>query len=231
MKFKSALVTQASGSIGGMTAAHNKGGLYLRGRSIPTNPATAAQVAVRGFLRDLTSAWQEVLTAAQRDAWATYADNVLIPDALGEPRNIGAIDHYVRSNVPRLQAGLDRVDDGPTVFDLGSFTDPDLFAFAGDPSNLSVFFADGDAWVQETGSAMLVYTSRQQAPSINFFKGPYRFAGAINGDGSMPPTSPGGVTPPFGYALDNKAFVQIRVTRNDGRLSGVFRASTIISTI
>lgn len=226
MKFKSALVTQASGSVGGMTAAHNKGGLYLRARATPTNPATAQQIAVRNFLATLTTAWQETLTAAQREAWATYAENVLIPDRLGEPRNIGGIGHYVRSNVPRLQAGLTRVDDGPTIFDQATFTTPTLNA--GDDESLTVNFTDTDAWVDETGAAMLVYASRQQALSINFFKGPYRFVDSIDGDDTTPPTTPASPTSPFGLDTGNKQFYQVRVTRADGRLSPIVRTSALI---
>ena len=40
MLFKSAAFTQASGSVGGLTFAHNRGGMYTRARSIPVNPKT-----------------------------------------------------------------------------------------------------------------------------------------------------------------------------------------------
>jgi len=152
MKFKSAIVTQASGSIGGLTAAHNKGGMYLRSRATPVNPQTAAQVAIRNAMSQLTTAWQETLTAAQRDAWRTYAENVLLPDKLGEPRNIGGIGMYIRSNVPRLQAGLARVDDGPVVFDQRTFTAPTVVLSEGGTNDLQVTSNAGDDWVAETGA-------------------------------------------------------------------------------
>ncbi|KKM06452.1 hypothetical protein LCGC14_1743870, partial [marine sediment metagenome] len=47
MLFKSGLITQGSGSIGGLTASHNRGGMYFRARTIPTNPATSFQTVVR----------------------------------------------------------------------------------------------------------------------------------------------------------------------------------------
>jgi hypothetical protein len=229
MLIKSSLLTQASGSVGGLTAAHNQGGIYLRGRTIPVNPASAQQVAVRNFLSQLTTAWGSALTAAQRAAWQTYADNVPMANRLGDMRPIGAIAHYVRSNVPRLQAGLARVDDAPTVFDLGSFGTVTLTGTADDPYALSVDFDDTDDWMNETGSAMLVYASREKAPTINFHKGPYRYAGAIEGDDSSPPSSPAAIDSQFAGTADNVAFGYVLVTRADGRLSPVSRFRCVLA--
>ena len=74
---------QLSGSVGGVVAAHNKGGQYLRNRSIPTNPNSAAQIAVRGAFSDGAIAWSG-LTAAQRSAWEAYAVETPVVNRLGE---------------------------------------------------------------------------------------------------------------------------------------------------
>lgn len=229
MKIKSALVTQVSGSVGGLTGSHNQGGMYFRARSVPINPSTAQQLSVRNALTVLTSAWNNTLTTAQRAAWETYNQNVPILDRLGEPRFIGAIAHYIRSNVPRIQAGFARVDDAPTVFNLGDFTEPSAAGNAGTPYDVDVTFTDSDAWANEDDAAMLVYLSREQNPGINFFKGPYQFAGSIDGNGTTPPTSPATITSPFNGATDNAVFGQVRVTRADGRLSGTFRFRDILA--
>lgn len=227
MKFKPLLGDQLSGSLAGITASHNRGGVYFRQRAIPVNPATPQQVAVRGFMVTLTTAWVQTLTQAQRDAWDLYALQVLLPDALGDPRNVGGIGMYVRSNVPRLQAGLPRVDPGPTVFALPTFTDPAIASITA-PDALSLTFSDADGWANLDDSAMLVYGSRPQNESINFFKGPYRFAGAILGLTAGPPTSPAAIVMPFVLTAGQKAFVQARVTLADGRLSGTFRGEDIV---
>lgn len=229
MKIKSAILTQASGSVGGLTASHNRGGMYFRSRAIPVNPATAAQVAIRNAMSVLATAWQETLTAAQREAWTTYAENVLLPDSLGEPRNVGGVGMYVRSNVPRIQVGLPRVDDGPTTFDQGTFTLPTPTVTAGSPATLSLVFDNTDAWANEDDAALLVYGSREQAASINFFKGPYRFGGMVEGDGTTAPTSPATPALPFAGTAGNAMFLQVRVTRADGRLSPISRFRTVIA--
>lgn len=229
MKFKSALVTQASGSVGGMTASHNKGGMYLRARATPVNPSSSAQVAIRNYMSQLTTRWQETLTQANRDAWTTYAGNVLLPDRLGESRNVGGLGMFIRGNVPRLQAGLPIVDAGPTTFDLGTFTDPVPTITAGSPATSSLVITNTDDWANEDDAAMLIYASREQSPSINFFKGPYRFGDTIDGDSVTPPTSPATPTLPFAGTAGNTMFLQVRVTRADGRLSPVSRFRSVIA--
>jgi hypothetical protein len=223
MKFKPLIGDQMSGSMGGVVASHNRGGTYFRQRAIPTNPGSIYQSAVRGFLSQLTSLWYTTLTAAQRTAWEAYAENVPFLDRLGEPRNIGGLGAYVSSNVPRLQAALPRVDDGPVIYNRGDFTAPAIASITA-PSALSLTFETGDDWVGEDDAALLVYCSPGKNASINYYKGPYRFADTVLGDSVSPPSSPAAITIPFVLAADQKGFIQVRVSRADGRLSSPFRA-------
>jgi len=226
MKFKSQVITEASGSVGGQTFSHNRGGMYIRARAVPVNPGSVYQQAVRNYVAQLTSLWLNTLTAAQRNLWDQYAEAVPLPDRLGEPRNAGGLGQYVRSNVPRLQAGLTRVDVGPTVFNLGAFTNPTIASITA-PTALSLAFDNTDAWASEVGAAMLVYGSRTMNPSINYFKGPYRYADQIAG-AATPPTSPAAITLPFTQVAGLVCFVRVRVTRADGRLSSSFRLSDTV---
>jgi hypothetical protein len=227
MKCRPLLADAMSGSVGGLVASHNRGGTYFRQRATPVNPGSTYQDLVRQILAQLTSLWQTVLTQDQRDAWDAYAANVTLPDRLGDQRNVGGIAQYVRSNVPRLQAGLTRVDDGPTVYNLGDFTLPTIASITA-PTALSLGFTTGDDWVSEDGAAMLVFGSRGQNASINYFKGPYRFAGSIDGDSGTPPTSPAAITLPFVLTAGQKGFIKYAVTRADGRLSTSFRDFDIV---
>jgi len=227
MKFKSELVTQASGSIGGVTASRNRGGMYLRARSVPTNPGTSFQAVLRAYMASLTAAWNDTLTPVQRAKWDAYAEAVPLPDSLGEPRNVGGIGMYVRSNVPRLQAALARVDEAPTTYNLGDFSAPSFGAISAAAGTAALAFTEEDVWCDEDGSAMLVAISRPQNPGINYFKGPYRYAGLIAGSVATPPTTPASLTLPFAVAEGQKVFGQIRVTRADGRLTQPFRLNAL----
>lgn len=217
MKFKSALVTQASGSVGGATFAHNQGGLYVRGRGIPTNPNSDQQQAVRANMTTLSTAWVNTLTNAQRTAWKTYSTNVKLVGPLGDARSVPAISMYNRSNGPRLQASLARVDAAPTVFDLGTFTPP-TFTNTAASQLVTVTTTGSDAWTTGTANALLVYLSRPQNQSIVYFKGPYRLAGKITGTATGGVTG-GVVTAPFAVTAGQKVFYKTSVTFSDGRLT------------
>lgn len=227
MKFKPLLGTDLSGSVGGIVASHNRGGAYFRNRAIPVNPNTSFQQVVRGLMSSLSSLWLNLLTQIQRDAWDLYAENVLIPDTLGEPRNVGGLGMYVRSNLPRIQAVLARVDDAPSIFNLGDYTAPTITSITAATSIMLLAFDDTDAWANEDAAALNVYTSRPQNPSVNFFKGPYRFAGQVLGDAITPPTSPASITIAFPSVAGQKVFTRVNVTRSDGRLGSDFRDASI----
>lgn len=223
-------VATASGSIGGTTFSRNRGGPYIRTRAVPVNPGTTYQQTVRALVAELTSRWLNTLTAAQRAAWDTYAENVELPNPLGDPRNVGGLAMYVRSNVSRLQASATsypRVDSGPTVFNLGEFSFPDLGNASEAAQTASLVFNNADDWANEDGAGMIVYGSRAMNASVNYFKGPYRYCHKIDGDSVTPPTSPATITWPFPFLEGQKVYAAVRVTRADGRLSSQFRDVTL----
>jgi len=214
MKFKSHIVTQASGSVGGTTYASNQGGLYMRARSTPTNPNTGFQATVRTFFRTIMNAWTNTLTSAQRSAWDTYAKNTPIVNSLGDSKPIGANAMFLRTNSVVLQAGLTLVTAAPTTYDLGSFTAP-TFTVAASSSSATAAFTTTDSW-HASGGALLVYASRPQNPSINYFKGPFRLAKVILGTATSPQT----FTLPFVAGGTNSCvFMKVSALQPDGRLS------------
>lgn len=223
MKFKSQVYTQVSGSIGGITYSHNAGGMYTRGRAIPVNPATPGQVAVRNAVGNLTSAWSNVLSAANRTAWNAYAFAVPLTDKLGDSRAVSGINMYVRSNTVRMQAGLASVAAGPVINTLAELTAPTVSGVAS-TGVISVAYTNTDAWAIAAGGALLIYTSRPQSVGVTFFDGPYQYTGRINGAGT-PPTSPGTVTSPFVLTAGQRVFVRIVATNADGRSSSAWRGS------
>jgi hypothetical protein len=221
MLFKPVLGTDLSGKLGGIVASHGPGGAYFRAASIPTNPNTPQQQAVRNAVSSLTSTWVTGLTQAQRDAWDVYGDNVKITNRIGEQVNISGLAHYVRSNVARIQAGQARVDDGPTTFDLGGHALVTISGFS-EVTQLGSFSFNTsgitDPWANEAGGFMFVYLSRPQNPGINFFRGPYRFSVNIVGD-PAPPVSPLFIPVPFAFVEGQRLFGRAVASTADGRYS------------
>lgn len=219
MKFKSPVYSQASGSIAGLTYSHNRGGMYARARSTPTNPNTDFQVRVKAAMAQVSSHWVQELTSVEREAWDVYAAQVPLPDSLGELRNIGGIGHFNRTNVMRVQNGLAIIEAAPLIFDLGSFTPLSIDTVSGGvPGTVDLTFANTDDWAGAAAGKLFVNISRPQNPTINFFKGPFRSAGFLSG-AATPPTSPETFSSDFAYDTGQRMFIQYRIQQGDGRTS------------
>lgn len=220
-------VLEVRGSIGGQTFSRNTYGNYIRSRTKPVNPQSTRQSEVRAILSQLMQSWANTLTETQRAAWNVYANNVPRLNKLGEAIKLTGINHYLRSNAPVLLAGLTRVDDAPTTFTLPG-EDP-LFDITADATaqEIDVTFDDTRDWLDEDGGFMQVAVGAPQNASVNFFDGPWRIAGTIEGDSVAAPTSPATISVPYPIAADQKIFVKARIGRADGRLSDFFRETTI----
>ncbi len=219
MLWQSQIFSKLSGVIGGTVASHNRGGQYLRARVTPVNPNTPLQQAVRTIFANLAAAWQG-LTDLQRAAWDDYGANVPVVNRIGETINLTGFNHYLRSNVPREQVGLARVDDGPTTFSLPALGIQTFTAIAGAGLLIaSTVHSDTDAWVSEDGAALLINFSQQKAPTINFYKGPFNSQLPLLGDSAFPPTSPFASITTIPATAGNIVFGHYRLTRADGRLS------------
>ena len=233
MLFKTTIAGEPSGSIGGLTFSHNKGGQYIRARVVPTDPATVFQQINRAAVTLLANRWVNILTPAQRAAWDVYAANVPRPNALGDFRLISGLAHYTRSNVPRIQIDpvgtvFAIVDAAPTVFNVGDYGTVSAAA-TGPATTANLTFTVSDAWVSEDSAGMLTWWSRPQSLGKTFFKGPYRVGGPIPGDSALPPTSPQSLTLPFLIPTGTQLFGRVNVTRADGRLSDPTRIVAVVS--
>lgn len=228
MLFKSEHITQASGSIGGVTYAHNASGLYRRARAIPVNPNTGFQVQVRAAVTTLVTRWNDVLTAAQRNAWNAYAANVPVINNLGSSILISGQNWYIACNTPRIQAltkvaaTIAIIDAAPVIFDRGDFTTPTFTMTVA--TGLSTAFTNTDAWAGAVEGGLLIYQGRPQNPSRSFFKGPWRLVGFVEGS-VAPPTSPNAIGTAtlalqgFVVSTGQRQWMAYAVTRADGRLS------------
>lgn len=220
-------MTAASGSTGGLVASRNKGGNYFRGRTIPTNPNTDLQQAQRSALGSLANQWGSVLTEEQRESWITYAKNVARTNTLGDAIKLSGTQMYIRSNTPRIQAGLAVVQNAPTDFNIGET--PIISEFTVTVLDGLVLNAAVPTGTLVTDQALL-FLGIPQGAGRSFFRGPYRFAGTDA-------LTTGGVinfaldfdSLPFTYALAQKVFARITVSLTDGRYSGESQAVAVVA--
>lgn len=232
MLFRSGLVTDASGSLGGITASRNQSGLYLRSRVVPVNPNSPAQNLMRSIIAILTSAWTNELTQSERDGWETYAEQVPLIGRFGIGRVVSGQNQYVRSNAPRLMmadATITRVDIPPLTFDKSGLTQPSLTLVA--DGTMQVTFNTDDEWVPLDGSALYLLAGRATNPSRTFYGSPYRFTGTIvKGDSTTPPVPPVEMGPyPFGVLQSGqRVFALIAASLGDGRLTSPRQVTAIV---
>ena len=219
----------ASGSMGQVTASHNRGGLYLKQRVVPTNPKTSRQNTVRTLMAQLMVLWSSTLTEAQREAWALYASNVQVLDTLGVPRNITGVNHYVRSNLVILQAGGTRVDAGPTTFTLPEPDGAFALSVSAATNQFSVVFTDtADIW-DLADNYMILYCGQPQSAGVAYFGGPWRYAGNFEGAVADHPTTPEVIDLPFVATEGQNIWGYARIALADGRVTNPFRDSCIVA--
>ena len=92
-----ALVGDYSGSLGSTTFSRNKGGAYMKNKSIPVNTITPARTAVRQGLAGISSGWR-ILSDASRNAWANFAASLPKVGVFGLPKLLSGHQMYVSCN-------------------------------------------------------------------------------------------------------------------------------------
>lgn len=220
----------ASGSVGDTTYGHNQWGPWTRPRATPADPATDLQVYLRDTMTWLSQRWSNDLTESERESWGLYSKHVRLRGRTGRANHVGGQQMYVRSNTPRVQAQqptLLQIDQAPNLFDLGPYSPLPRIVLNVVDQTFHPFFDDSDTWATETGAAMLFWASPAAPLTVNFHKGPYRYAGPLLGSDPRN-TSPGTLPLPFAATATDRVFLRGRVTRADARLTESFRLPAVI---
>lgn len=236
MLFKSTLLAQASGSIGGSTYSHNRGGMYIRNRTIPVNPNSNRQQAMRMYMDNAVQAWTNLMTEIQRNSWRIYADNVPVLNRLGDAVHLSGQQMWIRSAVPWLLTGQDLADifTAPTTFDTG---DPGVIspgAAIASVNSVSVLIGGEPAWAADETGHLLGFIGLPQNPSVRFYKSPFRFVGAVPGN-ATPIVSAvfdgDNANPPVPFSAGQRIFIRVRAIYPDGRLTQAFIFDTIADPV
>ncbi len=179
MKVLAGLVTQGSGSIGGMTMSKGKGGYYLRARTVPTNRKSVLQTNIRSGLAALAANWQ-TLTPTQIAAWNLYGKNVTIILDNGQHKKLSGFNWYVACNQLLLQVGDAPVTDGPTTFTLAGSPMIGAWGYAA-PTDiaLDITVLDPPSGAN-TGDQIMVFVGRPKTAGTGYFSGPWQYAGSFD---------------------------------------------------
>jgi len=178
-------------------------------------------VAIRNFVQNLTIAWGAVLTQNQRDGWDLYASLVDWQNKFGDTVHLTGLNHFIRSNVPRLQIGLARRDDMPEEPYLAAAEQALGCSASEATQNATTAYDQTAAWATEAGGFQVFYAGIPQGGSIKFFNGPWRLLDAQFGQ-DAPNGEPSGshIVPwPWPIVEGHRLWLRSRIGRADGRLS------------
>ncbi len=216
------------GSIGGQVHSKNRYGSYIRKKTVPVNPRSSAQNAVRAAMAAVTARWSAVLTQLQRDAWEVYAAAITVVNKLGESITLTGFNHFVRSNVARRNADQTFLNVAPVDLTLPGGDDSFAIVASSGAQTISVAYNDAQAWVSEDSGMLVVHQALPQNGSRAFFDGHFRKIGSVQGDSGSPPSSPQTINVTFPIAVDQRQWVKARILRADGRLSSFFRDDSLV---
>lgn len=93
------------GKQGGTVYSRNRYGNYTRNKTIPVNPNTVKQSAVRNNLGAISSGWRS-LTEADRNAWGALATGLAPTNIFGQTFNYTPFNVYMKGNQSLISAGL-----------------------------------------------------------------------------------------------------------------------------
>jgi hypothetical protein len=220
-------ITAMSGSIGGQTFARNRFGYYSRPRTKPVNPNSSLQSAIRLYMKYYSERWHDTLNSTQRGAWASYAAAVATKNRLGESVYLTGYNWYIAVNIVRAQAQNSKCDNGPAHLTLVESDPGFLISASAATQLLSVTWTKGLPWTEIAASIMCIFQGQPQVATRNFFNGPWKYAGLINGNC---PDTPKTIAASYTLVQGQKIWIYGRISTGplDARLSAPMIASCVV---
>jgi hypothetical protein len=199
-----------SGSVGDNVFSHNRGGTYVRRKTIPVNPTTAKQTNVRASLGTISASWR-TLSDADQAAWAAWSALNPTINRLGLPQVLSGIGAFIQCNSRLLQAGFTvnttpPVTGAPSQF-LGLAVTPTT------PATLSAAFTDTLA----ADEAMLLWMTLPGSTGRNDNANQARLVGFS----ALADTTPIAFTTPYTFASGNAFNVYIQKINGNGLVSAL----------
>jgi hypothetical protein len=206
MLYSGSFLTRASGSLGTITASHNRGGQYLRARVTPADPQTQRQQDVRDAMSMVSEHFSVSLTPAEIETWIQYAAVVPRYNALGARITMTAQQAFIHCNLLRALVGLAIVDVAPVVLSDA----PLLEDFALDFVGGNGFFVRSSI---DSGDTVVYSLGAPRNPSSFGYHGSYRITIV---DAASPTAA---IVNPWTPTAGQEQWAKAVVIKLDGRVS------------
>lgn len=179
MKVLAGLITQGTGSLGGMTMSKNKSGYYLRARTVPSNPRTSLQSAIRTGLAAFATLWK-LLPRESMLSWALYAANSPIIGNNGQSHLLSGFNWFLGANQLRLQAGYGVLSDAPVIFGQASGPYGITASYTTDVVISVSFSMAGRPTEADSGDVTMIFIGKPAGLGVAYFQGPWQYVGTTD---------------------------------------------------
>jgi len=160
-----AMVSQASGRIGGTIFSRNRGGAYVRNGSIPTTVTTPFAQHIKAVTAAQSQAWAG-LDAEVQEQWREWATQNPVINRLGQSRTLSGHQAFVQINGRLVYAGFAALVSPPIGEAPAPFV-PGTVTFVDDPLGLKVAFTPTPA---PDGVAVQCYAFLANSPGVSYVR-------------------------------------------------------------
>lgn len=212
-----------SGSQANTVASRNRFGQYNRNRATPTQPRTAAQIAVRATLTSNSQAWRD-LSDANRAAWNAFAGETPFVDSLGQTIFLTGHQMFIKLNGALVASGQATITVPPVAAVVAAI------GASASSTTAAAFRVDAGATVSAT-AAIIAFASPPQSAGRNF-NGDYRVVqlsppGVIANDPILEQAS---YVAKYGaVAAGQKVFWKVQAVEPDGNLGAPETGSFVLT--
>lgn len=177
-----AIVDNISGKLNGTVFAKNKGGNYMRSKSKPSNPKTAAQMAVRAQFGTISAAWKN-LTEGARSAWRESASNFPYINRLGDSKILSGFALHQKLNTNLDLIGEDMLTFPPEPQSPVNFTGITVTAAYDSNTEVNTLKIVAPQAVLESNSKTLIYATPPLSAGVENFENKLRLIGINQSSG------------------------------------------------
>lgn len=170
-----AFLDSISGKVNGSVFSRNKGGAYVRGKGVVSNPQSLAQSAVRAVFGAISQAWRG-LTENQRDAWNAASANFPYQNRLGDAKTLSGFALHQKLNNNLATIGEPFITNPPQPQEVSAITTlkatPDINST---PKTLVIegTFTDPSS----IAGKVVLFATPNLSPGISNFNNEYRLIG------------------------------------------------------
>ena len=221
-----AMVSQASGRIGGTIFSRNRGGAYVRNGSIPTTVTTPFAQLIKSVTAAQSQAWAG-LDAAVQEQWREWATQNPVINRLGQSRTLSGHQAFVQINGRLVYAGFAALVSPPIGEAPAPFV-PGTVTFVDAPLSLKVAFTPTPA---TTGVAVQCYAFLANSPGVSYVRNRLALVTTSAAAAATPLDIAQDVVDRFGTPQEGQTLhIGLRaLDSTTGLVSSVFYSSTLLT--